>query len=109
MDDWEKLSGTLLPERQDFYSYLNMEDITDGDTRIPEEFVQILKNLGKFHDLHAHSNTILLVDVFEKFQNMCLEICEIDLVHFLAAPRLAWQAALKNISVKLDLSSDFDM
>ena len=39
MDDWEKLSGTLLPERQDFYSYLNMEDITDGDTRIPEEFV----------------------------------------------------------------------
>ena len=39
MDDWEKLSGTLLPERQDFYSYLNMEDITGGDTRIPEEFV----------------------------------------------------------------------
>ena len=39
MDDWKKLSGTLLPERQEFCSYLNMEDITDGDRRIPEEFL----------------------------------------------------------------------
>ena len=39
MDKWKKLSGTLLPERQEFCSYLNMEDITDGDRRIPEEFL----------------------------------------------------------------------
>ena len=39
MDDWKKLTGTLLPERQEFCSYLNMEDITDGDRRIPEEFL----------------------------------------------------------------------
>ena len=29
MDDWEKLSKTSLPEKEDFYSHLNMEDITD--------------------------------------------------------------------------------
>ena len=39
MDDWKELSGTLLPERQEFYSYLNIENITDGDRRIPEEFL----------------------------------------------------------------------
>ena len=31
MDDWEKFNEILLPEREDFYSYLNMEDITDAD------------------------------------------------------------------------------
>ena len=31
MDDWEKLDETSLPRKEDFYSYLNMEDITDVD------------------------------------------------------------------------------
>ena len=31
MDDWEKSNETSLPEKQDFYSHLNMEDITDAD------------------------------------------------------------------------------
>ena len=30
MDDWEKFNGRSLPEKKkDFYSHLNMEDITD--------------------------------------------------------------------------------
>ena len=31
MDDWENFIETLLPEREDFYSHLNMEDTTDAD------------------------------------------------------------------------------
>ena len=31
MDDWEKLNETSLSEKEDFYIYLNMEDITDED------------------------------------------------------------------------------
>ena len=31
MDEWEKFNKTSLPEKQDFYSHLNMEDITDAD------------------------------------------------------------------------------
>ena len=31
MDDWEKFSETLLPEKEDFYSHLKMDDITDLD------------------------------------------------------------------------------
>ena len=31
MDDWEKLNQTSLPEKEDFYSRRNMEDITDAD------------------------------------------------------------------------------
>ena len=33
MYDWEKFNGTSLPEKEDFYSHLNMEDITDPDYR----------------------------------------------------------------------------
>ena len=31
MDDWEKFNETSLPEKEDFYSHLNMEDVTDAD------------------------------------------------------------------------------
>ena len=30
-DDWEKFNGTTLPEKEEFYSNLNVEDITDAD------------------------------------------------------------------------------
>ena len=31
MDGWEKISQTSLREKEDFYSHLNVEDITDED------------------------------------------------------------------------------
>ena len=31
MDDWEKINGTSLPGKEDFYSHLNLQDITDSD------------------------------------------------------------------------------
>ena len=31
MNYWEKLNKVLLHEKQDFYSHLNIEDITDTD------------------------------------------------------------------------------
>ena len=38
--------------------------------RTQKEFVKILKHLGEYHDLHVQSNTLLLADAFENFQNM---------------------------------------
>ena len=31
MDDWEKFNETSLPEKKDFYSHLDMEDIIDAN------------------------------------------------------------------------------
>ena len=53
--------------------------------------------------------TLLLADVFENFRNMCLEIYELDPAKFLSVPGLEWQAALKQIKVKLFLLNDIDM
>ena len=111
MDDWEKLNETLLSEKEDFYSHLNMEDITDADyaytKRLCKDFE--IKNLGEHHDLYIQSDTLLLGDVLENFRNMCLEICELDPVKFLSAPGLAQQAALKKTKIKLDLLTDIDI
>ena len=31
MDNWEKFNEISLPEKEDIYSHLNTEDITDAD------------------------------------------------------------------------------
>ena len=31
IDDWEKFNDTSLPEKEDFYINLNMEDISDAN------------------------------------------------------------------------------
>ena len=67
------------------------------------------KNLGDYHDLYVQSDTLLLADVFENFRNMFIEVYELDPVHFLSAPGLAWQACLKETNVKLELITDPDM
>ena len=57
-----------------------MEDITGADythaKRVCKDFK--IKNLGEYHDLNFQSDTFLLADVFESFQNMCLEIYELE-------------------------------
>ena len=31
INDWEKFNETSLPEKEDFYSNLNMEDVTEAN------------------------------------------------------------------------------
>ena len=45
MDDLEKFSETLLPEKEDFYSHLNMENITNAGYAHKKEFVKIFKQI----------------------------------------------------------------
>ena len=37
-------------------------------------YVSEIKNLGKYHNLYAQTDTLLLTDVFEDFRNRCLKI-----------------------------------
>ena len=58
------------------------------------------RNLGDYYDLCVQSDTFLLDDVLENVRNMCIEMYELDPAHFLSAPGLALQAALKTTKVK---------
>ena len=59
--------------------------------------------------MYVQSNTLLLANVFENFRNMCLEIYKLDFAKFVSVSGLAWQVALKNTNIKLDLLTDIDM
>ena len=88
-----------------------MKNITNVDQRHAKRVFKNLsnKNLGDYHDLYVQSDTLLPVDVFENFRNMCIKVYELDFAHFLPAPGLAWQACLKRTEVELELITDPDM
>ena len=111
MNSWERFDETSLPDKEAFYSELDLEDITDKDyvhaKKVWEVFA--INNLGEYHDLYVQRDTLLLADVFENYRNKCLEIYRLDPSHFLSAPGLAWQACLKITNVNLELLTDVDM
>ena len=95
MDDRETVNRTPLPEKKDFYIFLNVEDITDADyshvKRVCKGFE--IKKLGEYHDLYVQSKALLLPNIFENFRNTSLEIYNLDTANFFLAPGLAWQTA----------------
>ena len=111
MDSWEKFSKISLPSKEDFYSYLNMENISDIDYRHGNNVFKgfKLENLGDCHDLYVPSDTLLLADVFNNFRDMCIKEYELDPAHFLSLPGLAWLACLKKTNIELELLTDYDM
>ena len=111
MDTWERFSEISLPSKEDFYSNLNMEDISDIDYRHANNVFKRFKleNLGDYHDLYVQSDTLLLADVFNNFRDMCIKEYELYPAHFLSLPGLAWQACLKKINTELELLTDYDM
>ena len=111
MDSCQRFAETSLPNKDAFYSNLNMENITEIDYRHANNVLNKFSNnnLGDYHDLYVQSNTLLLADVFTNFRNVCFNIYELDPAHFLSAPGLAWQACQKILDVKLELISDVDM
>ena len=80
-----------------------MEFITDADYTHAKRVCQDIeiKNLGEYHDFHVQSDTLLLAGILENFQNMSLEIYELDPALFTSAPGLAWKAALKKHQSKV--------
>ena len=90
MDEWKTFSE-ILPEKEEFYSNLNMEDITDADymhvKRARKDFE--INKIVKYYDLCLKSDTLLLADAFENVRKMCLKIYYLDPLKFLSAPELA--------------------
>ena len=58
MEDLKKFNQKSLPEKEEFWSNLNMEGITDADKmnakRVSKNFE--IKNLGEYHDLYCKSD-----------------------------------------------------
>ena len=84
MDRWEIFDETTRPNKKDFYNEFNLEDITYKDYAHAQKVFEQFKsrNLGDYQELYVQSDTLLLADILENFRNKCIEIYELDPVHF---------------------------
>ena len=61
-----------------------------------------MKNMGDYHDHYLQKDVLLLVDVFEKFINMCLKYYRLDPCHYFSSSGLTWDAVLLMTDIKLE-------
>lgn len=111
LDSKAKFEEGQLPPISNFYSTLSRESISNEDyahaQTVWKEFN--LENLGQYYDLYVLTDVLALTDVFENFQNTCLNYYGLDAAHFYTSLGLAWQVALEMTGVRLKLLIDIDM
>lgn len=111
MDSFEKFNETKLPTKDEFYSILNDEHISDDDYERAKKVWRgfQLKNMGEYHDLYLTSDFLVLADASKNFRKTCLEYYKLDPAHYFTSPGLSRDAMLKMTDIKLELMSDIDM
>ena len=110
MDSFDKFN-CQLPTKEDFYSILNDEHISNEDYNHAQNVWNTfcLKTMGEYHDLYLKSDILLLADVFENFRKTCMQYYKLDPCHYFTSPGLSWDAMLKMTDIKLEIMTDIDM
>ena len=111
VDSFEKFAETSLPSKEEFYSSLNDQHISEEEYTHAKEVWKTFdcKTLGDYHDLYVKTDVALLADVFENFRKLCLKQYGLDPAHYFTSPGLSWDALLKMTGVNLELLTDHDM
>ena len=111
MDSFEKFDQTKLPTKDQFYSILNDQHITNDEYDHAKKVWKTfkIKTMVEYHDLYLGSDVLLLADVFESFRKTCLQYYKLDSCHYFMSPGLSWDAMLKMTNIKLELMTDIDM
>ena len=111
MDSFQKFEETELPTKEQFYSLLNNESISDEDYQHAQNVWKTfnMKSMGDYLDVYQKADVLLLADVFENFRKTCLQYYKLDPCHYFTAPGLSWDAMLKMTNIRLNLISDVDM
>ena len=106
-----KLKETKLPSKDEFYSKLYDEEISEEDFQHAINVWNAFncQTLQDYHDLYLKTDVLLLADVFENFRKTCLKHYKLDPCHYHTAPGLAWDACLKETKQNLQLLKDYDM
>ena len=106
-----KLKEIKLPSKEDFYSKLYDEEISDEDYQHALNVWNTFncQTLQDYHDLYLKTDVLLLADVFENFRKTCQKHYKLDPCHYFTAPGLAWDACLKETKQNLQLLKDYDM
>ena len=100
-----------LPQKDQFYSRLNSNGITDADYTHAKDVWKTfeMSTMREYHDLYLKTDVLLLADVFENFRDMALEHFKVDPCHYVTAPAMFFDALMKMSDVELELVSDPEM
>ena len=97
-DDMKKLDDKYLPEKEQFYSTLTQDHISNEDYQhacnIWDQFN--IKNFGEYHDFYLILDTTLLADCFQQFRKVIYKDYGLEPCHFYSIPRLALASQFKN-------------
>ena len=98
MDSFEKFNQTELPNKDQFYSILNDQHITDDEYDHAKKVWKTfnVKTMGEYHDLYLVSDVLLLTDVFENFRKTCMQYYKLDPCHYFTSPGLS-----KRVDIRL--------
>ena len=110
MDTWDRFTEPKLPPKEAFYSRLSDTHISDEDYIHAQKVWAAFgcKTLGDYSGLFCRTDVLLLTDVFETFQKICLRQYGLDPAHYYTSPSLSRDALLKNTGVELELLTDYD-
>ena len=98
MNAFDKFNDEQLPSKEQFYSRLSEEDITNDDCNKAKQIRKHfnIKNMGVYHDLYLQTGVLLLTDVLEqKFGDMCSNYYGLDPVFDYTLANFAFDAMLK--------------
>ena len=87
MDCFEKFDQMELPTKEQFYSILNDQHVTNGEYDHARKVWKTfdIRTMGGYHNLYLKSNVLLLADVFESFGKTCLQYYKLDPCHHFPA------------------------
>ena len=107
MNSFKGFFDDKLHDRREVFSSLKDKRISEKDFLHAAD-VWILfkmKTIGDYHDLCLKIDVLLLVDVFEKLIDVCLDYYRLDPCQNFCSPGLSWDAMLKMTEIELELIS----
>ena len=111
MDSFDRFEETQLPPKENFYSSLTDESISDSDYQHAQKVWDTFNcaTLGDYHDIYLQTDVLLLADVFENFRRTALSTYGLDPAHYYTLPGYSWDALLKLTNVSLELLTEPDI
>ena len=83
-DSWERFNETSLPPKEDFYSELFLEDISDRDYSYAQKvFNEYCTYIGDYHDLYVQTDAFLLQMLWENLVTNALKYMNLILLIFI--------------------------
>ena len=110
-DNDRKFNAEKLPSKEEFYSRLNNENVSDENYEHAKKVWNLFKckNFRDYHEIYLKVDTLLLADVFENFREASLNTYGVDPAHYFTTPGLAFDSLLKYSNAKIDYIKDSEI